>query len=478
MHSLSEFLTFYTIGEWVIRLVMLGVIVGQRRPPSSAMAWLMVIFFLPWLGLVLYLLIGSDHLPRRRIEQHARLVKELLALRQRFDGHPSIEHPGLAPESRAAVTLAEKLGHMPILGGNDVELMTRTEDVVDRLVADVDAAEHHVHLLFYIYADDETGRRVAEALARAVERGVTCRVLVDSVGSNGMLKRLGPWMTERGIRLCEALPVGVFRRRMARIDLRNHRKVAVIDGRIAYTGSQNLVNADYGRRDMAWHDMMARLTGPAVLELQAVFLADWYFDTDELLDGDEIFPDPAMVGDTPVQTLPSGPSYPTENYQRMVVAALHAARKRVIVTTPYFVPDEPLMQALEVAVLRGVRVDLIVPQRADRWLVTAASRAYYGELLDSGVNLHLYQPGLLHSKTVTIDDAVGFLGTSNFDIRSFALNFEVNLLLYNQPVTERLRAEQEAYLAASAPVGPDQWHRRPRAQRLFQNAAKLLSPLL
>jgi cardiolipin synthase len=470
-------LVLYELSQWVIRLVML-VVVTRRRQPSSAMAWLMVIFFLPWVGLALYLLIGVHHLPRRRTKRHARLLRELKALDSRSEGHPSIVRPQLGPDAMAAVTLAEQLGSMPILGGNDVELMTRTEDVIDRLIADVDAAEHHVHLLFYIFAEDETGRRVAEALARAVERGVKCRVLVDSVGSARMLKRLAPKMLAQGIELHETLRVGIFRRRMARIDMRNHRKLAVIDGRIAYTGSQNIVNADYGHKDLAWHDMMARLRGPAVLELQAVFTSDWSFETGQILDGDDIFPDPPVAGTIPVQTLPSGPTYPTENYQRMVVAALHAARERVILTTPYFVPDEPFMQALQVAVLRGVKVELIVPQRTDRWLVAAASHAYYTELLEAGVKLHLFRDGLLHSKTMTIDQALAFLGTSNFDIRSFALNFEVNLLLYDADVTERLRAEQRRYIDDSLEMTRADWHKRPAAQKVFENIAKLLSPLL
>jgi cardiolipin synthase len=477
MVSLNTFWNLYALSEWVICLVML-VVVTRRRQPSSAMAWLLVIFFLPWVGLVLYLLIGEQHLPRRRTKRHARFLRELKALGWRSEDRPSVVHPELGPDAMAAVTLAEQLGSMPILGGNDVELMTRTEDVIDRLIADVDAAAHHVHLLFYIYADDETGRRVAEALAQAVERGVKCRVLVDSVGSARMLKRLAPKMLAQGIELHESLPVGILRRRAARIDMRNHRKLAVIDGRIAYTGSQNIVNADYGHKNLAWHDMMARLTGPAVLELQAVFVSDWSFDTGQTLDGDDVFPDPPVAGNIPVQTLPSGPSYPTENYQRMVVAALHAAREHVIITTPYFVPDEPFMQALQVAVLRGVKVELIVPRRTDRWLVGAASRAYYTELLEAGVKLHLYHQGLLHSKTMSIDHALAFLGTANFDIRSFALNFEVNLLLYDADVTERLRTEQRRYIGDSVQMTREQWAKRPAIQKVFENIAKLLSPLL
>ena len=209
--------------------------------------------------------------------------------------------------AQEAVKLAEKLGYMPILGGNDVELIAETEDFIDKLVADIDAARHHVHLLFYIFADDGTGRRVAEALARAVKRGVKCRVLVDAVGSRPMFKRLARQMIAQGIEVHQALPVGLFRRRMARIDLRNHRKLAVIDGCVGYTGSQNIVDAGYGRKDLAWYDLMVRLTGPILLELQSVFVADWYFETEEILEGGEYFPESAAArAKSPCRRCPAG----------------------------------------------------------------------------------------------------------------------------------------------------------------------------
>ncbi|MBN2024851.1 MAG: cardiolipin synthase [Pirellulales bacterium] len=467
----------YYLLEWVIRIVML-VVVTRRRQPAPAMAWLLVIFFLPALGLVLYLLIGENRLPRRRACRHARLLEELKTVRWRFEGHPSVIRPRLAPEQMPTVILAERLGYMPILGGNGGEILTETDEVIDRLVADVDAAQRHVHLLYYIFADDETGRRVADALARAAQRGVTCRVLVDAVGSRPMLKRLGPRLAAEGIQLRAALPVNPFRRRMARLDLRNHRKLAVIDGLAAYAGSQNVVDADYGHRDLAWHDMSVRLTGPIVLQLQAVFVGDWYYETGEILDNEAVFPDPPVTGPIAAQTLPSGPDYPTENYQRMVVAALHAARRHVIITSPYFIPDDGFLQALEVAVLRGVRVEVILPRRCDQVLVGAATRAYYEDLLDLGVEVHLYEPGLLHAKTMTIDDAVALIGSSNFDIRSFSLNFELSLLFYGADVTRHLRRRQQAYLDQSTRLRADVWDDRGRVARVFEDVAKLLSPLL
>jgi cardiolipin synthase len=467
----------YYLLEWVIRIVML-VVVTRRRQPSSAMAWLLVIFFWPLPGLVLYLLIGENRLPRRRAGRHAQLLEELEVLRCRFGHEDRIVRPQLPPEQMSAVVLAERLGYMPIVGGNEAAMMTDTDEVIDRLVADVDAAKRNVHLLYYIFAADATGRRVAEALARAVRRGVTCRVLVDAVGSRPMLKTLGAEMIRQGVRLRAALPVNLFRRHAARLDLRNHRKLAVIDGVAAYTGSQNIVDADYGHKDMAWHDMSVRLEGPIVAQLQAVFVGDWYYETDELLDGDDVFPGANSDGAIAAQALPSGPDYPTENYQRMVVAALHTARRHVIITSPYFVPDEAFLQAIEVAVLRGVEVEVILPRRCDQIMVGAASRAYYDDLLRLGARVHLYDKGLLHAKTMSIDDAVALIGSSNFDIRSFALNFEISLLFYGPRVTEELRRQQNRYIAASTRLSAEQWDARPARAKILQNIAKLLSPLL
>jgi cardiolipin synthase len=301
---------------------------------------------------------------------------------------------------------------------------------------------------------------------------------VDAVGSGGMFRTLGQQMIAHGIAVREAMPVGLFRRRMGRIDLRNHRKLAVIDGRVGYSGSQNIVNADYGRRGVTYTDLMVRLVGPIVLELQGVFLSDWSFETGEALDDEEVYPTPALKGTMPAQTLPSGPNYPTDNYQRLLVAALYEARERVVLTTPYFVPDEPFMQALEVAVRRGVKVDLIVPEHCDQVLVSAATRAYYDDLVAVGVKVHLYRPGLLHSKTMSIDRALALIGTGNFDIRSFTLDFELNLIFYSREMTDRLRQVQERYARDSVPLDPLVWKQRPMIRRLGQNMARLLSPLL
>lgn len=465
------------LAEWVIRIVMLGVVLRRRRP-AAAMAWLLIIFFLPWAGVILYALIGRHRLPRRRSRQHARMLERLRDVTGKLAKLSHVEPPLPGPVASAAVALAQKLSHMPILGGNDLEIVSNTSDVIDRLAADIDSAERHVHLLFYIFAPDASGRRIADALVRAAERGVKCRVLADAVGSRALFKRLAPELAAKGVEIHEALPVGIFRRRLARLDMRNHRKLAVIDGRIAWTGSQNIIDESYGYKDLVFSDLMVRVQGPIVMALQIVFMADWRFDVGEVPDIDDVLPEPESCGSMLIQALPSGPNYPTDNYQRLVVAALHAAQERVTITTPYFIPDEAALQALQTAVLRGVVVEVILPRKSDHWLVCAASRAYYEELFRVGARIYLYEKGILHAKTVSIDDKMALIGSSNFDIRSFALNFEINLVCYGPDVTERLRAQQRRYRAHSHRLTRRKWQGRGMLRAFGQRVARLLSPLL
>src|SRR5262249_9615352 len=210
------------------------------------------------------------------------------------------------------------------------------------LIADIEQAKHHVHLQFYIFADDVTTGPVIEALGRAVQRGVRCRVLADAIGSRAALRTLRPKLTALVVAVHEMLPASLWPWRKARLDLRNHRKIAVMDGHIGYTGSHNLVAAEY-KEGVTYEELVARVTGPVVLDLQYVFAADWFLETGEILDGESEFPDPVISGSVAAQALASGPAFPTQNNQRLFVALIHGARKRVVLTTPYFIPDEPLL---------------------------------------------------------------------------------------------------------------------------------------
>jgi cardiolipin synthase len=273
------------------------------------------------------------------------------------------------------------------------------------------------------------------------------------------------------------LPVGVFRRTAGRRDLRNHRKIAVIDGHVGFTGSQNLVSPTF-KEGIIYEEMVVRVTGPAVTELQFVFVTDWYLETGEVLDLPGVFPDPERTGEVAAQALPSGPGFAPQANQRLVVALIHGAKDRVVLTTPYFVPDAPLVQALQMAVLRGAHVHLVVSEQEDQFLVGRAQRSYYEDLLEAGVFVHLFQGEFLHAKHLSIDDQVSLIGSSNMDIRSFVLNAEISLLVYDQDVTRKLQEEQARYFARSRTLDLEEWRKRGFWPRFTENVCRLVSPLL
>lgn len=466
----------FFLSEWIIRLVMLAV-VPFRRTPAAAKGWLLLIFFEPWIGLLLYVMIGRPTMPRMRVEQMARLPQAMSKVRERVLEHPNIFHPELSPGFEWTGYLAEKLGRMPCFGGNAAEIMVDYDAILARLVTEIDRATSHVHLMYFLFLADTATAPVIAALGRAVERGVVCRVLVDAVGSRAGLHILKPKLTALGIEVREMLPVGLLRWKRARLDLRNHRKIAVIDGRLAFTGSQNLVASDFVE-GITYEELVLRLTGPIVLQLQYIFATDWFLETGEILESEGVFPGPEITGSLPIQALASGPDFPTQNNQRFIVALIHAARKQIKITTPYFIPDEPMLQALQTAALRGVDVNLIVSETGYQVLVSWAQKSYYKELLEADIKVHLYRGSFLHAKFLTIDDHIGLVGTSNMDIRSFVLNAEHILVIYDPGMTGRLKAEQQRYIANCRSLDLKQWRQRPFRIKLGEHLARLASPLL
>lgn len=465
----------YLISEWVIRLVML-VYVPRQRNAAASRTWLLFIFLLPWPGLIFYGLVGRAYLPKDRIKRQERASQKIRIVQEQMVAHRG-PRPSLPPNLTPLAALATRLGDFEPVGGNTVELLTDYAASLDRLVADIEAARHHVHLLYYIYEADAAGRRVAAALERAAGRGVKCRLLLDAVGSKRALRRLGGPLLKKGIEVTPVLPVGLFRRGAARFDLRNHRKIAVIDGRIGYTGSQNINDGQFVR-GFPNEEMVARVSGPIVWQLQAVFLADRFLETNTPLDDSEAFIDTIQTGGVIAQAVPSGPGYRHENGQSLMMNFLYAARERVVLTTPYFVPDEPFLEALLSAATRGVSMHLVVSAHANQKLTQLAQRSFYDELLEAGVNIHLYQPRFLHAKYLTIDNDIALIGSANIDIRSFALNAEIGMVVYDAGVVASLRRIQETYFANSALLDAAQWSRRPLVNRTVQGIARLADSFL
>jgi len=475
--------------SWMIRLTMVPVVVMRKESPTACLAWLMIVFFEPWFGLGLYLLLGEDRLVRRRLKIRSRVAARghQPGITGSLSADPALSATGgtwtgqsRGEQLQTIADLAGQAGALAVTDGNSVELIADTDAVIDGLVADIDSARHHVHLMFYIIEDDAVGRRVSEALIHARERGVECRVLADAVGSGSLFRSLAGTLTAHGVEVVAVLPVHPLRRGLERIDLRNHRKLAVIDGCVAWTGSQNVVEASYGHSKAGiWHDLMARITGTAVWQLQVIFLEDWYQETHCSLQPEEpYFPETEPAGRVPLQVVPTGPDRPTEHFQHLMVEAIHAARSRVTITSPYFIPNEALLCALRLASARGVQVELIIPDRSDQWIVDAAGRFYCGLLLRFGVHVHLFEDGLLHSKTLTVDDEFGMFGSANYDIRSFQLNFELNVMVYDAVTTRRIRTIQEQYQESSHLLTLESWQSQSRWKHLQANVAKLFSPLL
>ncbi len=470
--------TLYLISEWAVRLSMLFY-VPQRRSPAAARGWLLLIFFLPWPGLVLYAVFGRAYLPRQRLEMQRAVSRLVRDLQPRILGDALVTQPALPPAFAPAVALAHQLADFAICRGNQVELLTDYRAGIDRILGDIAAATHHVHLLYYIFRDDATGLRVIDALRTAAARGVKCRVLADGYGSFFAFRRLAPVFREAGIEALVVMPPRMWGRKAVRLDLRNHRKIAVIDGRIGYVGSQNIVDPDANRR-LTNEELVARLSGPVVRQLQGVFLADRFYETERMPDDppEKLLPEAESEGGAMAQVMPSGPGYHHGNTQQVMVALIHAAAHRVVLTTPYFVPDEPFLLAMKMAAERGVAVHLVLSRVSNKPIVHLAQQSNYEELLDAGAHIHLYHGNFLHAKHATIDDDVAVIGSSNLDIRSFALNNEVSVLVYDRAVVAKLRAVQDRYFEDSEKVDLAQWRERGIPARVAQNIARLADTLL
>lgn len=459
----------YLVIIWTIRLSML-VILPLRRSPQAAASWLLLIVFLPIPGLLLYLVIGRPVFPKWRADRFARLAPFFADTAARLRDRAPIGHA----EPQDIVDLATRLGGFPAVAGNALEFLDDYDGMIDRLVADIDAASNHVRLLIYIFADDRTGRKVISALARAVGRGVACHVLLDPIGSRPWRRRALAALHKAGVDARETLPVALWRPK-SREDMRNHRKLFIIDGGIGYAGSQNLIDRDF-RPGISNQEMEVRVTGPLVAAMTAIFLADWFMETEVMLEASIVLPPDS--GEMISQLLPSGAAYRLPGFETVLVWQIHSARKRVVLTTPYFIPDDALFSAMRTAVARGVEVILIVSAVADQKLVRLAQCSYYDSLLRAGVRIHLFSHYLLHAKNVSIDGSLGIVGSSNADIRSFQLNEEVSLLLLDRPTIATLEAIQSDALEHSTAIDLQTWRRRSKLQQVGEGLARLVSPLL
>jgi cardiolipin synthase len=465
-----------------VALALIPLVVIRRKEPSSTIAWILTLLFLPALGPILFLLFGRDRVrwPARRKRQADALVRGTVAARtgeSQLD--LSLAAADLTDFEKRIFQIGSLMTGASASSGNLVEVLSEGKAVYDALGAAIDGARHHVHAEYYLIRNDETGAWFRGKLIEAAKRGVEVRLLCDGYGC---LALRGGW--RRPLRRAGAM-TGLFLPMrsllLQPVNLRNHRKIVVVDGEVAFTGGVNIGNEYRGemRGIGHWRDTHLKIVGPAAGGLQRVFLQDWFFATGKGVDPKAYFPEaPKPAGTATVAIVPSGPDTRTEAIHRLFFASISGASERVWITTPYFVPDPPMVVALQVAAMRGVDVKLILPSRSNHRVTFHAGRSFYEQLLEAGVHIHEYQPGMIHAKTMVVDGRIVLVGSANMDMRSFRLNFEVHALLHDEPTARDLEAQFQVDLSQTVPVALGSWCTRPWPWKVAEGGARLVSPLL
>jgi len=474
---------FLHIGVCVLAL---GVLPTNRKP-SSAMAWLILVLAVPYLGIVAFLLFGSTSVGRKRRAWQSEVNARVLAVVEDEQGSSPVRHAeGVDDLAR----LNQGLGSLPLTDGNTVELVPDYQGSIAAMAAEIDTAQDFVHVEFYISAWDDTTAGFFESMVRATERGVDVRFLFDHLGSRGIpgYKQFAERLGATGIRWAPMLPIAPLKGEMRRPDLRNHRKILVVDGRVGFMGSQNLTEPGYNKpknhkAGREWVELMTRVTGPVVRQLNVVFATDWFAETGEnvvhtLEPVAPVAPPPGAVQEVSCQVVPSGPGFATENNLRLFNSMVYRAKRRLSLTSPYFVPDESLLYAVTTAAQRGVEVELFVSAEADQFMVAHAQQSYYTALLEAGVRIWLYpSPYVLHAKHFSVDDDLAVIGSSNMDYRSFGLNYEVVMMMTSPEVVRRLAEVQDDYRSLSRELTLEQWRQRGRGAKYVDNVMRLTAAL-
>ena len=484
---MSGYSFFSALGAAVLFLIHLAVIarviLRPHREPASRIAWIVMIIALPVIGMIAYLLLGETNIGRRRMRRR----RHVLASMPDVADAPGFDAPVRQAQIPERYAHLFRVGHsvngFEPVGGNTGKLLADSNASIESLVADIDAAKDHVHLIFYIWLPDNNGLKVVEALKRAAARQVTCRVMADALGS-GMMIDSEHWkdMRNADVRSAIALPIGnlLLRPLLGRIDLRNHRKIVVIDNWITYCGSQNCADPEFRikAKYAPWVDALMRFEGSIARQNQHLFAGDWMAHEGDDLRGLLQQPLPPGGPGFAAQVIGTGPTVRNSAMPEVFESLMYAARRELFITTPYYVPDEAMQTALCASAHRGVETTIIVPARNDSFIVQAASRSYYADLLAAGVRIFEFEPGLLHTKSLTLDGEITLLGSANMDRRSFDLNYENNILLCDSALTTKMRRRQDEYLAQSHEVTAEMVGHWPITRRLWNNAIAMLGPVL
>ena len=462
-------------------------VIADTHSSTKTLAYLLVVFFIPILGSIIYFSFGVNYrkkrLYSRKIVADSKLLEEIERRHYSFSQKIALEEKEKLLCHSDMVTFLLNDSRAP-LSRNKATLLVNGEKKFPEVIKCLEGAKDFIHIEYYIYDHDEIGTRIAEILMRKVKEGVTVRFIYDDFGSHSIKKSLVREMREAGVKVFPFYKIKlVFFAN--RINYRDHRKIIIIDGKVGFIGGINVsdryINNDKVNGRLYWRDTHIKLEGPAVSSLQFNFLTNWNFCSGENIQADRYY-FPILVaegkGEDLVQVVAGGPDYPRPNIMLTYFAAIVSAVKKVYITSPYFIPNDSICDALQKAALSGIDVRLLVPKISDSKFVNAASRSYYGELIASGVKVYLYKKGFVHAKTIMVDENLSIVGTANMDSRSFDLNFEITAVVYSERICSELETSFMKDIEDSDEISLEEWSSRSRYSRFVDKIARLVSPLL
>lgn len=463
-----EILYLFTVVSIVV------VVISENRNPIKTVTWILAVVFLPFIGIIWYAIFGQDITKKYVISK--RMYSKLK--RRPLDEMGTPVEIKVPDEHDNLVNLLKHMDYNPVLGGNDVRIFTNGKDKFEQLFIDIENAKEHIHIEYYVLQCDEIGMRFQEALIKKAKEGLEIRIIYDSFGSRKLKKEYIENFRMAGIEIEPFLKLS-WSSITSRLNYRNHRKIIVIDGQVGYVGGMNIADRYIrGFEWGCWRDTHARIEGKGVQGLQSVFLIDWYFVSQTLITSRKYFPLLENLGDVPMQIVNSGPLNDDKNISHGIVQAIYDAKKSIFIQTPYFLPPEAMIDALQAAAIRGVDVRVMISKRSDVPLVQLASRSYIKSMLESNVKVYFYEKGFLHSKMMVFDDSLTLIGSANFDTRSFEQNFEVEAFIYNGKVAKDANEIFTVDQSNSKQVILKEWLKRPLSQRFFESVLRLFAPLL
>lgn len=461
---------------------IMTILILEYRQPSKTVAWLLILFVLPVIGFVMYYFVAREYQTRRTVRRRGVIAHEvqLKALRQSVLVHRpgDMENPDFKHEVRL-FNLLDSFSMLPVTGCNRTEILTNAEPTYASILEALDSARHHIHLDYYTIRHDEIGSKFKAMLLRKAAEGVEVRVIYDGIGSMELRNAYVQELLDGGVKMqCFLAPrIAFFDKR---VNFRNHRKIVVVDGKIGFVGGINIGDEYLGKNPKLgfWRDTHVRIEGDAVYYLQLVFMRDWWFTAREKLDHPAYLPEHGCSGTEQVQIVASGPNTSADSILESVFSAISAAKDKLYIATPYFIPDPSVLMGLRTAALSGVDVRIILPHKSDSRLVLYSSLSYVQDLLEAGVRIYRYRKGFIHAKVMIVDRLMAAVGTANMDMRSFFSNFEINANLFGSKAIGRLEEDFMLDLKDCYELKLGEFEARPWTQKAAEVAAHMLSPLL